>query len=142
MVALCEHALKHSYSHLIHFTDIELASRGVDWAAVVATARRWGLEQAVYYALVLLRDLMGVESPGLRLVTQPRLDWSGKTFLAMARKRRWDGLSALGLLSLTREKARFVREAISPPRREGLRTRSLVGRVFRAAGRVGAGLTS
>jgi len=129
LVTLCEHALKHSFAELIHLTDIELASRGVDWALVGETARRWGLEHAVYYALVLLRDLAGVESPGLRA---PRLDWAGRAFLAMARRRRWNGLSALGLMSMTREKARFVRETIAPPSREGLRTRSVMGRIWGA----------
>ena len=142
LVTLCEHALKHSYSHLIHLTDIELAARGVDWPAAVDAARRWGLERAVYYALVLLRDLMERESPGLRHLGRPRLDWAGASFLAMSRRRRWDGLSALGLMSMTREKARFVREVISPPKRDGLRTRSLMGRLWGAATRVGAGLTS
>ena len=113
----------------IHLTDIELASRGVDWALVAETARRWGLEQAVHFALVLLYDLARVESPGLRYFGSTRLDWAGKAFLAMARRRRWNGLSALGLMSMTREKARFVRETFAPPRTEGLRTRTLMGRL-------------
>ncbi len=142
VVTLCEHALKHSYAHLIHLTDIELASRGVDWKEVAAASRRWGLERAVYYALALLRDLAEVESPGLRHLNRPSLDWAGKSFLAMTRRRRWEGLSALGLMSMTRQKARFVREVISPPRREGLRTRTVIGRLWGAATRVGAGLTS
>jgi hypothetical protein len=142
VVTLCEHALKHSYSMLILLTDIELASRGVDWEAVADTARRWGLERAVAYTLILLRDLGEVESPGWSRFRNVRIDWAGRAFLAMARRRRWDGLSALGLLSMTGEKARFVRETLSPPRREGLRTRGLLGRLREAAGRVGAGLTS
>jgi hypothetical protein len=43
-VTLCEHALKHSFAELIHLTDLELASRGIDWSLVDDTARRWGLE--------------------------------------------------------------------------------------------------
>jgi hypothetical protein len=129
LVTLCEHALKHSYAELIHLTDVELASRGVDWALVAETARRWGLEQAVHYALVLLHDLAEVESPGLRYFGSTRLDWAGRAFLAMARRRRWNGLSALGLMSMTREKARFVRETFAPTRTEGLRTRSVMGRL-------------
>ncbi len=129
LVTLCEHALKHSFAELIHLTDIELASRSVDWALVAETARRWGLELAVHYALVLLRDLAGVESPGLRSCP---VDWAGRAFLAMARRRRWNGLSALGLMSMTRQKVRFVRETFSPPRRDGLRTRSVMGRIWGA----------
>jgi hypothetical protein len=142
VVTLCEHALKHSFSTLIHLTDIELASRGVDWDAVADTARRWGLEGAVYYALVLLRDMMGVVSPGLERFRGVRPDWAGRAFLGLARRRRWDGLSALGLLSLTDEKTRFIREVVSPPRREGLRTQTVIGRLRQAAGRVAGALTS
>jgi hypothetical protein len=142
VVTLCEHALKHSFSTLIHLTDIELASRGVDWDAVADTARRWGLEGAVYYALVLLRDLMGVVSPGLERFRGVRPDWAGRAFLGLARRRRWDGLSALGLLSLTDEKTRFIREVVSPPHREGLRTQTVIGRLRQAAGRVAGALTS
>jgi hypothetical protein len=47
----------------------------------------------------------------------------------MARGRRWNGLSALGLMSMTRQKVRFVREAFAPPKTEGLRTRTLMGRL-------------
>jgi hypothetical protein len=129
LVTLCEHALKHSFAELIHLTDIELASRGADWNLVAGTARRWGLEQAVHFALVLLRDLAEVESPGLRCFRSTRVDWAGRAFLAMARGRRWNGLSALGLMSMTDQKLRFVREAISPPKRDGLRTRTLMGRL-------------
>jgi len=142
VVTLCEHALKHSFSTLIHLTDIELASRGIDWDGVADTARRWGLEGAVYYALVLLRDLMGVVSPGLERFRGVRPDWAGRAFLGLARRRRWDGLSALGLLSLTDEKTRFIREVVSPPRREGLRTQTVIGRLRQAAGRVAGALTS
>jgi len=129
LVTLCEHALKHSFAELIHLTDIELASRRVDWTLVGETARRWGLEKAVAYALTLLRELAGVETPGRREI---ELDWSGRAFLALARRRRWNGLSALGLLSMTREKVRFVRETLAPPKREGLRTRTVMGRLWGA----------
>jgi hypothetical protein len=142
IVTLCEHALKHSFAELIHMTDIELASRGADWKLVAETARRWGLETAVYYALVLLRDLAEVDSPGLRFLRAPRIDWAGRAFLAMARRRRWNGISALGLLSLTGEKFRFIRESISPPRKEGLRTRTVMGRIRQAVGKAAAALTS
>jgi len=129
LVTLCEHALKHSFAELIHLTDLELASRGVDWSLAAETARRWGLGQAVHFALVLLRDLMEVESPGLDHFRGTRLDWAGRAFLAMARGRRRNGISALGFLSMTRHKIRFVREAIVPPRTDGLRTRTLMGRL-------------
>jgi hypothetical protein len=142
LITLCEHALKHSFAELIHLTDIELASRGADWNLVAETARRWGLETAVHYALVLLRDLAELDSPGLRFLRSPRLDWAGRAFLAMARSRRWNGLSALGLMSMTPQKGRFIREAISPPKREGLRSRTVMGRLRQAVGRAGAGLTS
>lgn len=129
LVTLCEHALKHSFAELIHLTDIELASRGVDWTLAAETARRWGLEAALHFAVILLRDLAGVESPGLRHAGSVRLDWAGRAFLSMARRRRWNGLSALGLMSMTREKLRFVRETLSPPSTEGLRTRTVMGRL-------------
>jgi hypothetical protein len=136
LLTLCEHALKHSFSALIHLTDVELVSRGMDWDAAADAARRWGLERPVHYALVLLRDLMGVVSPGLdRLRVEP-LGWAGRAFLGAARRRRWDGLSALGLLSMAPGaggKARFLRETLMPrgEAREGLRTRSPWGRLGR-----------
>ena len=129
LVTLCEHALKHSFAELIHLTDIELASRGVDWDLAADAARRWGLEPALHYALVLLRDLCGVESPGLGRFRSTRVDWAGRAFLSMARSRRWNGLSALGLMSMTREKFRFVRETLAPPGRGGLRTPTVMGRL-------------
>lgn len=147
VVALCEHALKHSFDALIHLTDIELAAREVDWPAAAGTARRWGLERALYYALVLLRDHLGVESPGLRVARVRGLGVEGRTFLAAARGRRWSGLSALGLLSMARgvrAKAKFVKEALAPPQGEqdGLESRSLGRRAWRAARMVWDGLTS
>jgi hypothetical protein len=129
LLTLCEHALKHSFSELIHLTDLELASRRADGALVAETARRWGLEPAAHFARVLLRDLAGVEPAALRPFRSTRVDWAGKAFLALARRRRWNGLSALGLMSMTREKARYVREAFAPPRTDGLRTRTLMGRL-------------
>jgi hypothetical protein len=128
-VTLCEHALKHSFAELLHLTDLELASRGVDWDLVSETSRRWGVENAVHFSLTLLRDLTEVDTPGLR---RPPLDWAGRAFLALARRRRWNGLSALGLMSMTRQKARFVRETLAPPKRDGLRTRTVMGRLWGA----------
>lgn len=142
VVTLAEHALKHSYSTLIHLTDLELACRGADWDRVEDVARRWGLEGAVHYGLLLLRDLAGVRSPGLDHFRDVRPDWAGRAFLALLRRRRWDGLSALGMLSLTSEKGRYLRETFSPPQPDGLRTRTLAGRLCRAAVRVAGGLTS
>jgi hypothetical protein len=142
LVTLCEHALKHSYSTLIHLTDIDLASRGIDWEAVADVSSRWGLDLAVLYSLILLRDLMGVRSPGLDHFDGLRPEWAGRAFLSLVRRQRWDGLSALGLLSLTAEKTRFISESFSPPRKEGMRTRTLLGRLRQAAGRVAGALTS
>lgn len=128
-VTLCEHALKHSFAELVHLTDLELASRSVDWTLVADTARRWGIENAVHFSRTLLRELAGVETPGGDV---PRLDWAGRAFLALARRRRWNGLSALGLMSMTRQKGRFVRETLAPPKRDGLRTRTVMGRLWGA----------
>lgn len=141
-VTLCEHALKHSFAELIHLTDLDLASRGVDWSLVEETSERWGLGRAVYFALVLLRDVAGRVAPGLERLGSPRLDWAGRLFLSLARGRRSNALSALGFMSMTREKGRFIRETLLPPSREGLRTRSLAGRLWQAAGRLGGAITS
>jgi hypothetical protein len=134
VVTLCEHALKHSFSELILLTDIELAARSADAASVAETARRWGLERAVFYASVLLRRLMGAEVAALRRV---RIDpsWLDRAFLRWTMRRRWNGLSALGYLAMAggvKGKARFVREALAPKEREALRTPSLGGRLRRA----------
>jgi hypothetical protein len=146
VLTLCEHALKHSFSALIHLTDVEIASRGVDWSAVAEAACRWGLERPVHYTLVLLRDLMEVESPGLDHVRVKTLGWAGRALLQAARWRRWDGLSALGLLSMAPGaggKARFLMETLAPRRevRGGLRSRSFWARLGRAASLAWQGMT-
>jgi hypothetical protein len=144
VVTLCEHALKHSFSELILLTDIELASRDADGSRVAETARRWGLEDAVTYAFVLLREVMGVVVPALDL-PRARPGGEGRLFLQLARWRRWNGLSALGLLSMargTRQKARFVREALAPGRAAsaGFSSRTLSGRLRRATAMIWEGL--
>lgn len=134
VVTLCEHALKHSFDALIHLADIELASRGADWPRVAESARRWGLERAVGYALVLVRDVLGVRSPGLAFFETTRPGPEGGVLLAQARARRSRGVSALGLLSMASSRIRFIRDAVSPPgaERGGLSTRSAAGRAARA----------
>lgn len=144
-VALCEHALKHSYSELIHLTDLDLVSRGLDWEAVGDVAARWRLTEAVRFSLILLRDLTGRESEGLRWFGAGATSWEGRLFLTLARQRRWDGLSGLGHLALARgERARFVRELFSPPEEasQGYRSKTVGKRLLRAAGLLWKGLTS
>lgn len=141
-VSLCEHAMKHSYAELIHLTDLELASRGVDWDAVEDVAERWGLRGAVTMSLVLLRDLMGAESPGLgRFLNRP-LGWAGRAFLALARRRRWNGLSGLAWLELCGgRRLKWAKEVLAPPGR-GYRTTGRTRRLGRALGMAWSGLTS
>jgi hypothetical protein len=140
-LTLCEHALKHSYDALVHLTDLELASRGLDWDRTVDAARRWGLERPVSYALLLLRDVMGVRSPGLKRFPLPAPGPEGSLVLAMARSRRARGVSALGRLSLLRGlagKLAYVRDALAPPVGEGLSTRTAAGRAARALAQLGS----
>jgi hypothetical protein len=144
-LTLSEHALKHSYHELVHLTDVELASRGLDWERTRETAGRWGLERAALLGLLLLRDLCGVRSPGLDAFRGVDPGWEGRLLLRAARRRRVHGLSALGYLSMTEGaagKCRFLREAIAPADREGLRTTSAGRRLLRAAGGVLEALTS
>jgi hypothetical protein len=145
VVSLCEHALKHSYDVLVHLTDIELAARDADAALVAETARRWGLERAVVYARALLRDLAGAAPAGLARVEARPLGWAGSWLLRLARARRWNGLSALGFLSMCRggrAQARFVRESLAPRpgTREALASRSPGRRVRRALEMVARGV--
>ncbi|HXG60703.1 MAG TPA: nucleotidyltransferase family protein [Planctomycetota bacterium] len=146
LVTLCEHALKHSYDALVHLTDIELAARAVRWERVEEVARRWGLERAVYFALVLVRDLLGVETPGLKRFRPAGDGPAAQAFLASARRRRWVGLSALGYLLLAEGpagKIRFLREMFRPPRGgPGLRSRTAGSRLRRAVELAWRGLTS
>ena len=147
VVTLCEHALKHSFSELILLTDIDLAARGADARRIAGTARRWGLERAVLFAATLLRELMGTDVPALREVRIDSPGWADRLFLRWALRRRWNGLSALGFLAMSRGaagKARFVREALRPRGKgvEALRSRSAGGRVLRAVEMIRAGLTS
>jgi hypothetical protein len=141
-VSLCEHAMKHSYAELVHLTDLELASRGVDWDAVEDVADRWGLWGAVAMSLTLLRDLAGVESPGLERFLSRPLGWEGRAFLALARRRRWNGLSGLAWLELSGGRRwRWAGEVLAP-RGGGYRTKGWTRRLGRALGMAWSGLTS
>lgn len=147
VVTLCEHALKHSWEHLIHLTDIELAARKSDPGEVAGAARRWGLELAVHFAHLLIGELMEVATPALKLARAPSLGPEGRILLGMARRRRWSGLSALGFLSMARgwaDKARFVRQALAPSAETsgGYRSRSMGRRVGRACRMIWSGITS
>jgi hypothetical protein len=139
---LAEHALKHSYGELIHLTDLELASRGLDGAAVAELAARWGLSGPLFYACRLLEDLMEARPWRLAL---PEPGWEGKLFLALTRRHRWDGLSGLGLLGLARgSRGRFLREVLAPGERgsRGYRSRTVGKRLLRSAELIWKGLTS
>jgi hypothetical protein len=127
--------------HHLFLTDLELASRGLHWDRTVDAARRWGLERPVSYALLLLRDVMGVRSPGLKRFPLPAPGPEGSLVLAMARSRRARGVSALGRLSLLRGlagKLAYVRDALAPPVGEGLSTRTAAGRAARALAQLGS----
>ncbi len=139
LLTLCEHALKHSYDAIVHLTDLELAARGADWSRVAESARRWGLERAVAFGLVLLRDVMGVRSEGLRHFEVRSPGPEGGVLLALARARRARGVSALGLLSMSggaRGRLAFLKDLVFPPAgdRAGLSTRSGPARAARALG--------
>ena len=64
---LCLHLEGHSFAELILFSDIAnlLAASGesINWSEVVATARSYGAESSVYYALLLTSLLLGVSPP-------------------------------------------------------------------------------
>jgi hypothetical protein len=64
---LCLHLEGHAYAELILFSDIAnlLAAAGesINWSEVVATARSYGAESSVYYALLLTSLLLGVSPP-------------------------------------------------------------------------------
>jgi hypothetical protein len=132
VVALAEHALKHSFDALILLSDLELCWRGVDRDRALDVARRWGLDRALGWSLLLVRDLLEVP---IRLPAPPDAGWAGRLLLSRAR-RRLGGASWLGYLECAEGwagKAGFVREALDPGEAgEGLRTRSLFGRLFRA----------
>jgi hypothetical protein len=137
LVTLCEHALKHSFDALIHLSDIELAGRDADWEKAADVARRWKLSGAVRLALVLVRDLLGKSGDGLRILGEGPVGPEGRWLLAQARRRRPGG-SWLGYLALQEGwggRLSFVRRALAPGAEgEGLRTRSLGGRVARVLG--------
>jgi hypothetical protein len=64
---LCLHLEGHSFAELILFSDIAnlLAASGesINWSEVVATARSYGAESSVYYALLLTSLLLRVSPP-------------------------------------------------------------------------------
>lgn len=134
LVTLCEHAFKHAYDALIHLSDIELCGRTADWPRVAATARRWGLESVVAWTLELVRDVLGVRSPGLahvRSTAGPEARW----LLSRARRRRSGG-AWLGYLALAEGLSGrwdFVRRTLAPAGGgEGLRSRTPGARLSRA----------
>lgn len=113
-VLVAEHAFKHSFHDLVSLADLVRVMRGVEGAAVEATARRWGLELPVTAALKLAAALRAVPSPPVRGVRG--LD--GRWFLrSVLEGRRWNGLSGLGYLSMMpglRGRARFLRALFFP----------------------------
>ncbi len=137
LVTLAEHALKHGFDALIHLSDIELAGRDADWGRTADVARRWGLEGPLRMSLLLVRDLLGVRSPGLAELGESPVGPEGRWLLAWARRRRGSG-SWLGYLSMAGGlggRVRWVRRALWPRGEgEGLRSRSLGSRVARALG--------
>lgn len=132
VVSLAEHALKHSFDSLLHLADIELCWRSVDRERAVDVARRWGLERALAWSLLLIRDLMEVP---LEVPAAPAPGWAGRMLLSRAR-RRLGGGSWLGYLDCAEgwaAKAGFVRDALAPGGEgEGLRTKSAAVRLWRA----------
>ena len=132
IVSLCEHALKHSFDSLLHLADIELCWRSVDRERAVDVARRWGLERALAWSLLLVRDLMEVP---LAVPPARPPGWAGRLLLSRARRRRGGG-SWLGYLDGAEgwaEKAAFVRDALMPGEAgEGLRSKSAAVRLWRA----------
>jgi hypothetical protein len=132
VVSLAEHALKHSFDSLLHLADLELCWRTVDRERAVDVARRWGLERALAWSLLLVRELLEVP---VDVPRSPAPGWAGRLLLSRARRRRPGG-SWLGYLECAdgwAAKAGFVREALDPGEGgEGLSTRSFAGRVWRA----------
>ena len=136
LVALCEHAFKHGFDALIHLSDIELCARSADWPRVAATARRWGLESVVAWTLELLRDVLGVRSPGsahVRSTAGPE----ARFFLSRARRRRAGGawLGCLAMADGVSGRWDVVRRTLAPAGGgEGLRSRTPAARLARALG--------
>lgn len=121
-VLLCDHAMKHSFSVALYFSDVTAFLDGVpvEPDVIVRTARRWGLDRPVYYACELGARLLG--HPVMReladRVRPPALGWEGRWLLkSILSGRRRDGLSALGYLSMLpgkREKLRFAYRSFVP----------------------------
>lgn len=122
-VLLCEHAMKHSFSVALYFSDLAafLDSVPVQPGEVAATAGRWRRDRPVYYACELGSRLLG--HPVMRELAdrlRPRaLGWEGRWLLrSVLSGRRRDGLGALGYLSMlpsNREKLRFAYRSFVPP---------------------------
>ena len=118
-VLVCEHALKHSFSALLYLSDVSAVWTGLkpDPSATIALGRRWGVEMAVRYASILARELLGAPIDDC-LTRRTGIRGEGRILLRSALSgRRWNGLSALGFLSMHREwraKWRFFRGALAP----------------------------
>lgn len=121
-VLLCDHAMKHSFSVALYFSDLSAFLDGVpvEPDEIAATARRWGLDRPVYYACELGARLLG-HSRMREIADRVRpaaLGWEGRWLLkSILSGRRRDGLSALGYLSMLsrkREKLRFAYRSFVP----------------------------
>ncbi|MHC4606198.1 MAG: nucleotidyltransferase family protein [Planctomycetota bacterium] len=118
-VILCEHAMKHSFSALIHLSDVSAVWTGLrpDPDATLALARRWGLDRPVRYATILASRMLGTPVDG-PLACARGLGAEGRILLrCVMRGRRFNGLSVLGFLSMhegLRAKWGFLRGTIDP----------------------------
>lgn len=67
-IALCAHALKHSYSRLIWLVDLyelltELTREADGWEGVVERALSWRQERTVLYSLLMLEGILWLRVP-------------------------------------------------------------------------------
>lgn len=124
-IALCAHALKHSYSRLIWLVDLHeyllrLTDNSDGWESLAARARFWGQERVVCYVLMLLKSIfsLNVPLPVQRTFGFYRLSILEKYILGLKLK----GFSspilckALWLANIKRpgDQLKFVKETVFP----------------------------
>lgn len=135
---LAEHAMKHSFSHLVLVADVvsvfdRFASGttsgyldifpSLDLPKIADCARRWNLRHQVYYTLVIAEEIFGLHvDRALLSAVRPRCQtiWDRALINALRENRRRDGLSFWGLLAAAediRGQFRFLWESAFPSRR-------------------------
>ncbi|MBN2302213.1 MAG: nucleotidyltransferase family protein [Lentisphaerae bacterium] len=123
---LAAHAMKHSYDRLILVRDIaEVLSHEsdvIDWDSLLRDAIEFGLRMPVYYALLIMRNQLGMKIPAdvMQTITPAINKRPNRLFRRLVHSgRRGQNISVLAYLADTSPlsaQCRLIRQILFPPK--------------------------